>query len=103
MNSNTRRCISHRAVQIAVVVATIMCGVSGEAAPVVFTFQATVKRLNGDLGALNLPFTLTTNQQISGTYTFASESDLIDILLHPDYVFRHPELAKSGTLALNIG
>ena len=86
-----------------VVAIALMCGAAAEAAPIAFTFQATVTRVNGDLGALNLPFTLTTGQQISGTYKFASESDLIDIILHPEYYWQHPELAKSGTLALNIG
>src|ERR1700716_3276593 len=103
MNSNTHRCISDRAVQMVVVAIARVWGATGKAAPIAFTFQATVTSLNGDFGSLNLPFTLTADQQISGTYTFASESDLIDIMLHPDYGVRHPELAKSGTLALNLG
>jgi hypothetical protein len=47
-----------------------------------FEFEATISQVEGDVAALNLPFTLNVGQRIQGRYVFPNESDLLDIFLH---------------------
>jgi hypothetical protein len=66
-----------------------------QGAPIVFKFDATVSEIQGDMAALNLPFSLAIGQTITGMYTFQSAEDLFDI-------FIHPERGKQGMVSVRI-
>jgi hypothetical protein len=44
-----------------------------QAAPLPFQFEATISEVEGDVSALNLPFSLGIGEQIRGKYLFQSD------------------------------
>ena len=77
-------------------IAALLSALQLQAATATYSFQATINKVDGDLGEVILPFGLVAGQQISGTYTFASEQDLLNIFLNPS-------LGSAGVLTLTIG
>ena len=79
-----------------VLVASVLCGgLRLHAAPVRFAFQATINTVTGNSSAVSLPFGLAVGQQFSGSYNFASEQDLLNVV--------RGTYLSVGSLKLNIG
>lgn len=66
-----------------------------QAAPVTFRFEAEITEIEGDVAALNLPFSLSAGQVFLGQYSFNNPEGLLDIV-------QGIQSGNQGNVALNF-